>query len=236
LRAAKGKFSPVSIGLAKEISSRSVSFDENVQLQIIGADSVTEVSLPITSTDRVQIVDIFGEQKPREKNLEFEKLKERERVDIDQVKFATGTKLSALSFEYKGSLGLFEGHIKQSSTFIVNELIGLLDTLPNKEIGTIEELREALKKNVQAYNKRAELIDRETFKTLIGPPKIPGDVIYAPEYHALKTANQNDEWKDEERKITFTQIPDESLPKFLNVIDLFFEDEAVRSTLSKFLV
>ncbi len=260
LRAAKENFSPYANPVKLVLNQIQISFNENVQLKIVDADEVVStVLLPTTFTERVyskaevkqkkgevferhpdekrvkqQIVDIYGEQNQlRGKGMTFEELSEMERVDPVQVENAATNKLRTLSYEDKE---IFEGVIPQGSNFIANELYYLLIALPEEDIKTIDHLKKTLKKNVKVHNTQEELIDRETFKELIGPPKVPGDVIYAPEYKALKAANQNDEWKSGERKITFTKIPLESLQKFGGVIDHFFEDESVRLTLSKFLI
>jgi hypothetical protein len=174
-------------------------------------------------------------------SVTFEKLKGARVVDYQQLTDGANNKLLDIANEKK----MFFAVAQEGASFISRELNQLLQTLPNAEIKTLADLKSALKESVQTHNARAEIVDKKTFRDLVGhEQKIPRDLNNAPEFKdALKaykdslnplTVNEKSWKKGETKNITFTHLSADNLKEFDGVIDDFFRDESTISVLKNF--
>lgn len=187
--------------------------------------------------------------------VSFKDLTSVEDVDYNQLSHASANILD----DALGNNARF-AFAKHGKTFIVGLLDSLVQSLPNKEIQTLEDLKQALLNKIKEKQKDEDWVDKETFLDLVAPGFQPltQDVVQSPEFVLYKEVNSKlkgsglDKAKEAvniffdqhaakdgdnagEVKISFVNISDENMDKFSKAVDHLFADPDAQAVLNKFL-
>ncbi|MFI5344602.1 MAG: hypothetical protein ACHQUC_10330 [Chlamydiales bacterium] len=169
-------------------------------------------------------------------HVSIEKLARQKKISARQLHYAANKKMSYIAYL---ELMVPPPKAQVIAKFIAGELDNIIKNLPDDQINTLNDLKQALIDNCNAQNKKPEAIDREIFSDLTKAgrsKRIPANLANAPEYPAALKAFKDGTWKENEEKIiTFTELDKDLTPLMGRLIDNFFEKKHTKTVLSKFL-
>lgn len=262
VKAAKSKFTKENSALIDQMKAlTSITFSESAEIHVVDYQSgeAENFSVPTNFSDRADPSLKKGYSERAEGDMSVRKhvrmhYEEKGEIAPDSSKLGSSVTMDKLAAEKEVSyeqfqsaatnrlwdialddIKIFGSKAKEGAGVVGALLNDILQELPNDSIQNLHDLKEALQDRIQDRNVQREMIDLDTFRDMI-KGKINSDLYNSPEFKEAIKAYEEGRWlPGQERQISFTQFEADDLKKFMQTIDLFFDDQETLAVLQQFV-